>query len=143
LFVYGYTGGPAMNKRILVADMPETDSRLTGILKGYLLAFVRTLDDAMRALKTQKHDLLLVGVHFDDSRMFDMLRRIRSDPRCKDLPVVCFRGFRRGSIAISSETLDIVCRALNANAFVDLTSYADNEEGNRALRAAVDRLSQG
>jgi CheY-like chemotaxis protein len=124
---------------ILVADVPETDRRLWSILEGHQLAFVRMLEEAMRVLGSQKYDLLLVGVQFDDSRMFELTRRVRSDSGGRDLPVVCFRGFRRGTIAISTETLEIVCRALNANAFVDLTNYAD-EEGNRAMRATVDRL---
>lgn len=126
-----------MNKKILVADVPELDARLVGLLRGQRLFFVRTLDEAVRALEHDDFDLLIISVHFDDSRMFDLLRQVRTDGRNKGIPIICVREPGLGFTAISTNTLEVTCRALDANAFVDLAKLKDEEERNAALRDAV------
>jgi len=127
-----------MRKRILVADVPELDARLAAVLAGRELHFVRTVDEAMRALAQEAFDLLVISVHFDDSRMFDLLREVRSVARDQGLPIVCVREPGLGFTAISSHTLEVTCRALDANGFVDLTRINDDAERDAALRAAIE-----
>ena len=67
-----------MTKSILVADTPDSDRRLSAILAGHDVVFARTLGEAQRTLAQQQFDLVLIGVHFDDSRMFDLLRYLRA-----------------------------------------------------------------
>jgi CheY-like chemotaxis protein len=129
-----------MNKKILVADVPELDARLVQLLAGRQLYFVRTLDEAIRALEHEDFDLLIISVHFDDSRMFDLLRLVRIDGRNKGIPIICVREPGLGFTAISGNTLEVTCRALDANAFIDLAKMKDEDERNAALRRAVDEL---
>lgn len=129
-----------MAKKILVADVPELDSRLISLYPGEALYFVRTMDEASRALEREAFDLLLISVHFDDSRMFDLLRQVRQDGRNRAIPIVCVREPGLGFSAVSANTLEVTCRALEANAFVDLTAAREEDERNAALRAAVDAL---
>jgi hypothetical protein len=130
----------AMNKRILVADVPELDARLAEVLGGSELCFVRTVDEALRALAQEDFDLLVISVHFDDSRMFDLLREARTDARSKGIPIVCVREPGLGFTAISSHTLEVTCRALDANVFLDLATISDDAQRDAALRAAIDGL---
>ena len=129
-------------RAILVADVPELDSRLISLLPGDELYFVRTLDEAVQALEREDFRLLVISVHFDDSRMFDLLRRVRAEGRHQAIPVLCLREPGLGLSAVSSHSLEVTCRALEANAFIDLAGLKDDDERNGALRAAIDRLSK-
>ena len=87
-----------MTRRVLVADTAEGDRRIAAILSGYELRFVRTLEEARCALQDDGIDLVLIGVHFDDSRMFDLLRYVRANPG-KVVPVHACREWKAGGQA--------------------------------------------
>jgi hypothetical protein len=59
-------------KKILVADVPQMDSRYSAALTGWDIEFARTMGQARRALAGARYDLVAIGVHFDDSQMFDL-----------------------------------------------------------------------
>ena len=128
-----------MRKRILVADTPESDRRMTEVLNGHELVCARTLSEAQRLLEQQAFDLVVVGVHFDDSRMFDLVRHIRGGGQTEP-PVACMRSSRFVSPALSIEGLEIAARALACNLFVDLTNYADDARGNAEVRKLLEGL---
>jgi DNA-binding response OmpR family regulator len=123
-------------KKILVADVPHMDGRYSAAFAGSQLAFVRTLGEAHQALESGPCDLVAIGVYFDDSRMFELLRYIRADDEHAEVPVVCVRG-RPGFTAVSGRTLEMTCKALAADTFIDLLHFADEAGGNAALRAAA------
>ena len=114
-----------MKKMVLVAD--HADARLSGILAAHELAFVRTLDEAKAALAGRNFDLILIGVHFDESRMFDLLRYVRWQERHRATPVICVLtvDFTRHSIA--AEGVEIAVKALGGTAFIDLKALSDSE----------------
>jgi DNA-binding response OmpR family regulator len=128
-----------LKRVILVADTTESDRRLTEILAGHELVFARSLGDAQRLLAQREFDLLLVGVHFDDSRMFDLVRHVRSGGQPKP-PVACVRSHRFMSPALSIEGLEIAARALACNLFLDLTKYPDDARGNAEARKLLEEL---
>ena len=124
-----------MAKTILVADRPESDRRICEILAGHDVTFVRTLGEAQRSLDAQPFDLVIVGVHFDESRMFDMLRCLP-----EGRVVVCVRSQHFVSPAITLEGLEIAAKALGCRLFLDLTWYADDATGNGAVRKLLEAL---
>ena len=109
-----------MTRKILIADTPEADRRLSAILSG--------------------HDLVMISVHFDESRMFDFLRHLQASGKHASVPVVCTRSYRFVSPAISIEGLEIAAKALGCKVFLDLTKHPDNAQGNAAVRQLVDEL---
>src|SRR5712691_12016699 len=115
-----------MRKKILVADGQDIAGRIGKILEPYELTFVRTLGEATRALDRTDYDLVIIGVHFDESRMFDLLRQVRADERYRAKPVVCVASQRFGT-PISLEGLEIATRALAANAFIDFARHGDDD----------------
>jgi DNA-binding response OmpR family regulator len=129
-----------MTQRILVADTPEGDRRISAILSGYDLVFVRTLGEAQRILGREKFALVLVGVHFDDSRMFDLLRHLQATGVHVGCAVICMRSQQFVSHAITIEGLEIAAKALGCNVFLDLTWYADDATGNGAIRNLLEAL---
>jgi CheY-like chemotaxis protein len=126
-------------KKILAADVPEMRPRLARILDGLEPVFVATLDEAVRAMTRQAFDLIVIGVHFDESRMFDLLRHVRLDENNRAKPVVCVRGHLLESTAISLEGLDIAIKALSGNVFLDFARFSDDAEGDAAIRRIIDR----
>jgi len=130
-----------MRKRILIADRPNGDRRLLEILAGHQVTFTRTMAEAERLLEQQDFDLIMVGVHFDDSRMFDLLRHVRSSGRHAERPLACIRGHRFASAAtISMDGLQVAARALACNVFLDLTQYPDDARGNAEARKVLEEL---
>jgi hypothetical protein len=125
-----------MATRILLADTPNGDRRLTDILAGHELVVVRNLQEARAALAQDGISLVLVGVHFDDSRMFDLLRGLQDS----SIPVACMRSHRFASPAIGIEGLKIATSALGCKLFVDLTEYPDDAQGNAAVRRLLESL---
>lgn len=91
-----------MTRKILVAD---GDRRLPEILAGHEPVLVRTLEEAQRAIERTQFDMIVVTVHFDDSRMFDLLRYLQSSGRHGNRPLVCVRSQQFVSPAISEELL--------------------------------------
>ena len=126
-------------KRILVADVPQMDERYSAAFAGCEVVFARTMAEARQALSAGSCAVVVTGVYFDDSRMFDLVRALRSHDVHAKLPIVCVRG-RQGFATVSTRTLEMTVRALAANDFLDLVQFADDATGNAALRAAVQRF---
>ena len=125
-------------KKILVADVPQMDARYTAALRGWEIEFARTLGAARQALGGARYDLIAIGVYFDDSQMFDLVRALRAAERTAALPILCVRG-RPGFTAVSTGTLETALRALGADRFIDLLEAA-GAEAEASLREAAERL---
>ena len=122
-----------MKKLILVAD--HSDARITAMLNGHDLSFVRTLDEAKATLAGRNFDLIVIGVHFDESRMFDLLRHVRWQERHRATPVVCVLSADFARHAIAAEGLEIAVKALGGTAYVDLMG-----SGESVARRVIDEL---
>jgi hypothetical protein len=126
--------------RILVADVRQMDGRYRTACAGWEARFVRTLSEARLALAAESFDLVAIGVYFDDSQMFDLVRLIRAQSLFADLPIVCVRG-QPGFTAITTRTLEMTVKALAADEFVDLLHLGDEAAACAALRAVFERVS--
>ena len=113
-----------MKKLILVAD--HSDARISAMLNGHDLSFVRTLDEAKATLSGRNFDLIVIGVHFDESRMFDLLRHVRWQERHRATPVVCVLSADFARHAIAAEGLEIAVKALGGTAYVDLIGSGES-----------------
>ena len=122
-----------MKKLILVAD--HSDVRISAMLNGHELTFVRTLDEARSTLAGRNFDLIVIGVHFDESRMFDLLRHVRWQERHRATPVVCVLSADFTRHAIAAEGLEIAVKALGGTAYLDLKGMRDS-----AARGIIDEL---
>jgi CheY-like chemotaxis protein len=121
-----------MKKLILVAD--HSDARLSALLSGHDLSFVSALDEAKKLLTGRNFDLIVIGVHFDESRMFDLLRHVRWQERHRATPVVCVLTIEFSRHAIAAEGLEIAVKALGS------TAYLDRSRSATAKPAAIDDL---
>jgi CheY-like chemotaxis protein len=136
LVLDGVRGGE-IDKRVLVADVPAVQARVAAVLAHERPVFVHTLAAAVRTLAAQDFDLVLVGMHFDESRMFDLLREVRAGSRNGAVPIVCYRLRPLAFMALSTQVIEVTVKALGAQAFADLAAYATEEDGNAALARLV------
>lgn len=126
--------------RILIAGVPETYERLSTILTGYNPEFADTFSQAKASLKSTVYQLVMIGIHFDDSRLFDLLRYLKGSESHAHVSVLCYRGTTGAETRtkLTVQAVGIACRALGASGFLDLFEFPDEEAGNGALR--VDQL---
>ena len=125
-----------MDKRVLVADVPEVQARVAAVLARDRVVFVHTLATALDALGGADFDLVLIGLHFDDSRMFDLVREVRAGRRNQAVPIVCWR-MRPFAFPISMHVIEVTVKALGAQSFADLAAHATEADGNAALALLV------
>lgn len=128
--------GEGMAKRVLIADVPEVEARMASVFAQERVVFANTLAAALNALGADDFDLVLIGLHFDDSRMFDLVREVRSGRRNHAVPIVCFR-LRPFAFPISMQVIEVTVKALGAHSFADLATYATEADGNAALALLV------
>src|SRR5690349_23919907 len=113
----------ANNGRVLVADVHEEDDKIRECLPGHELVFVRTLGDAIRALRADGFKLVIIGMHFDESRMFELLQYVKALPEYKEVPVICVQCMEVALADAVLKNMDDAVKALGGTAFVDLRDH--------------------
>lgn len=130
-------------KKVLIADTPEAFSFIEPAIGGdAAVASATTMEDALTAI-SDGVDHVIVGVHFDGSRMFDLVRAVRSDASLKSTSVVCVRVLGSNLAPSAYERIGVACSALEAQ-FIDLYSlerrfgeHGAHDEFARLLRKAI------
>jgi hypothetical protein len=131
---------PPPRTKILLAATPDVRERMKRILVSHDLTAVDNSHEAMRALG-QRHGIVILSVHFDDSQMFSLLGDIRAHSSYRKVPILCVLGGRGRAITeIAVEGLDHAVKAMRANGFLDLQHFSDDEEGNARICRIVDYL---
>jgi hypothetical protein len=130
-------------KRILVAVAPAALPAIRGALADEVVVLpAHTLDDACQVL-VARVDMIIAGVHFDDSRMFDLLRIAKADPTYRDIPFLCIRGVSgpialpghaNGPLLSNFEIIATASTALGAAGAVDFYSLQEKTGIEKAGR---------
>jgi PleD family two-component response regulator len=129
---------PLSGKPILVAvHDPE---RLKRILAGHELTVPESVEQAKAALQKREFAMIVLGVHFDESRMFELLRLVRTYKVNELTPVVCMLTTESRLSDVAIEGLDHAVKAMLANAFLNLNKFRDDEAGNARVRRIIDYL---
>ena len=129
---------PLTKKRILVAV--DDCERLERILDGHLLTIPRSVEEAERELQAREYHMVILGVLFDESRMFELLRLVRTYKQNALTPVVCMLTGPSNLSDVAIEGLDHAVKAMLANAFLNLTKFPDDKSGNARVRRIIDYL---
>jgi hypothetical protein len=116
-------------KTILIAAAPAAMDVIAVALRNIArLVEARTFDEAMAVIRSGV-GLIIIGTFFDGSRMFDLLREVKSDDALRGIPILCVRGISApmGDAAAMQRPListfavtDNAVRALGASGYVDL-----------------------
>ena len=129
---------PLSGKKILVAV--ENCQRLERLLEGHELTLASTVEEAKRELESCEYHMVILGVMFDESRMFELLRLVRTFEPNRLTPVVCMLTGPSTLSDVAIEGLDHAVKAMLANAFLNLHKFPDDERGNGRVRRIIDYL---
>jgi len=125
--------------RILVATARAGACRLQRVLVDCELVLVSVVEEAKQALAQQRFAGIILGVQFDESRMLELLKYLRSDGRHASIPVVCIIGIRGQLSGAALAAFDRTCRTLGAKAVLDIADFSDDDAGNRRLRRLIEQ----
>lgn len=132
--------------RILAAVSRPSLPLLSELLEGWCeLTAVHTLQDALLHARRGAADVVVVGLHFDDSRMPTLLEMLKFQPATRALPVVCCRLRPTVLPSATVRAARVVCDALGAEAFVDvlaLRTWAGKAAAAARLKRVLQRAQQ-
>ena len=130
---------------ILVADHAEGLAVFRDALASpHDLVHADTFEQAQVAV-AQKPALVVCGCHFDEGRIYDLLRHLKSLPGQANTPFLAVRCLR-GELLLDDalyESVKIAVRALGGNGFVDLLRWQQRlgeQEASHRLTQLVERL---
>jgi hypothetical protein len=133
--------------RILIADTPEGVEAFRRALSTTLSLVTATSLDQARALLDPPPAVVVCGCHFDEGRMYDLLRHLKATQELARVPFMAVRCVE-GDMALDDalyESVKIAVRALGGNAFVDLLrwqrKHGEAEAAHRLTRL-VETLAE-
>ena len=126
--------------QILAACPPFALPRLQAALEAHVrLVPATSMEEAQKTLQANPDIVLIVcGVHFDESRMFELLDYARRG--FPQVPFVCVRVLDAEIPRISRHALDIAAQSMGATAYLDLPQLqaeVGREAAERRLREVV------
>lgn len=110
-------------KTILVADRPAGIQTIRNVMGAeFDIVSAATFSEAELLLQTgeRNFDLILCGVHFDDSRMFDLAALVQRVACTTFGPLVIFRDLNSQLDAAFFRSIQLSADVLGAAGFVDL-----------------------
>ena len=132
--------------RILVADTPESaDAFRDALTSSFELVRAATYEAARAALHPPPA-LVVCGCHFDEGRMYDLLRHMKATPGLQNQPFMAVRCVEGDLLEDAHyESVKNAVRALGGIAFVDVLRWQRRwgpAEASHRLTHLVQTLAQ-
>ncbi|HEX2567643.1 MAG TPA: hypothetical protein VHL85_12345 [Burkholderiales bacterium] len=113
--------------KVLVADVPELEDVFRSCFSPvHDVTYVPSYPEAMDAIAANRYDLIVVGMHFGESRMFDLIRFTRLERRNRTTPVVAVCGLPSEFSEDTHRAVEHAVEALGGNGFVQFTLERDS-----------------
>lgn len=130
-------------KRLLVAAAPESILAVSRALESHFTLIGAGSVAEAQSRVVQGIDLILCGLHFDEGRMFDLLRYVKANPATKSIPFLCIKSGDGTLSPALLESVEIASKALGADGFVVLHDWKKDFGDDAAyekLRHLINRL---
>lgn len=140
---FGHRKGGNM-AHILIAAAPDEMAHMQRILGTHHDSVcVGTMATAVAALREEEFDLILICVHFDDSRMFELMHECKKAPANSMRPVICF--CTRATPLSRAMHHSIAAATTLLGAWTYLTQSESSGKGNpdAEFRSALERCLAG
>lgn len=125
--------------RVLIAAANRSMEPISRPLKEHFeLCLTTTLEEA-RSLAHQKIGVIVCGLYFDESRMFDFLRYVKADPATRPIPFISVKATSEPLSRTLVQGVEIACKALGAEQFVELSKW-EEEYGEDTAHAKYRQL---
>jgi PleD family two-component response regulator len=129
---------------ILIADLNKGATRLTNILESdHTLAYVHTVNEAKRFARQVKFDLVIIGLLFDESRMYELINEFKLIPSLSETPVMGFSDQATASSITSRNSIEGSAHALGVCDYVDTRRLSDREILDRINSCLSGKLGVG
>ena len=110
----------ATHAKVLVAAPREMDDKIHECLPGHDLTFVRSMLDAMSALRHDGFQMIVIDLEFDESRMLELLQYARGLPKYAEVQIICVHGDQLTLSDAVMKNIDVAVKALGGAAFLNL-----------------------
>ena len=114
---------------LVLCEQDGGEREITNLLSGfdYRLFFAYRLADAFEILSREPIQLIVSGVHLEDSDSYEFLNRVKASPSWKQIPFV-FLCLKRTQIAsYVDNALALAAKALGASKYVSLDRHNRGE----------------
>jgi CheY-like chemotaxis protein len=125
--------------RILIAADPESAGRVRQVM-GAVHQYVEAnkIEEAVSILSGRKFDLILLGVHFDESRMFELLPKARLGRNSKT-PIICVCTRDTQMTRAMHESIEVTCKAFGVWMYIDQHKYNVTQDPDAEMRRVIER----
>jgi hypothetical protein len=127
----------AHSRPVLLAAVPVAVERLCRLLADQRTVCPANIAEAQVALARERFALAIIGVHFDESRMFDLISCARASVLNRGVPIVCVLAVRRKLSSLTVHLLEETIDGMVGCQFLNLTVIADDDVGNALVRGAL------
>lgn len=129
---------------ILIADLNKGATRLTSILESdHTLAYVHTVNEAKSFARQVKFDLVIIGLLFDESRMYELINEFKLIPSLSETPVMGVSDQATASSITSRNSIEGSAHALGVCDYVDTRRLSDREILDRINSCLTGKLGVG
>lgn len=130
--------------RIFIAATADDVAAMERILgERHELCVVSTMSEAEKQLKEQGFDLIMIGVHFNESRMFELVRKLHEIPKNADKPVICVCTRDTRLTRTMHESIDVAAKALGAWMYLDQHEFNVVKDPDSEMRRIIERCLAG
>ncbi|HEY9677677.1 MAG TPA: hypothetical protein V6C76_06695 [Drouetiella sp.] len=114
--------------KILIADIRQGATRLSHILAAkHTLFYGNTVESVIDLAKHNPIDLIIIGVLFDYSRMFDLVKEAKKTPELEGVTVMGFSDEHTDMTMTSRNMLESTMHIVGASDYVDTRGMSDKE----------------
>lgn len=125
-------------RKILVAMRQEGVVAAERALGRYVeIVPAYTFEDAVKRLETQEIRLILCGMYFAETRMFDLLRFVKG--KLPAIPFICCRVGQSEVPQVTLEAVSIAAKSMGAIEFVDVPLLRPDPAADQEFRSQVLR----
>ncbi|HEY9682149.1 MAG TPA: hypothetical protein V6C86_11265 [Oculatellaceae cyanobacterium] len=131
--------------RILIADLQKGSMKLAGLLcEKHELVYTNTVERVLKLLQTPDgFELLIIGVLFDDSRMYELIKEVKSHPEYADMPVMGFSDHHTAMSVSGRDSIESGSHALGVCDYIDTENMSDEEILERINRCLQEKKGIG
>lgn len=119
--------------KILHANDDHGSERFASIFADCEITVASTLKAAIDQLD-RPFDLIIVGVHFDDSRAVEMLQQVRKSKLHKHTPFFFVRTRDSSLATLIHKSIKALGKAYKYNGYIETELFGDDDE---RIRAAI------
>lgn len=133
---------PERTRTLLIADVPEALPTLTNALDQYFHILPRTSWTGACSAVHQGIDLVLCGIGFEESKMFDLLEYLRSHEETRSTPFFCIKSIRQKLPSTINDGIGIALHAKGTAGYIDFEGWQSRLGEHQASSILREKISE-